>query len=113
MSERKLPSRKRKFSKGRAIRVSDLVYDTLNVQRYGRSWDTMLRRTLGLPDRRGNAQPLVEGMLEVLTGTFILKLNGTTWEELEQTTARLAVHAARKWQKPTDPPPALRMREIR
>ncbi len=112
MFERKLPTRKRKFTKGKAVRVSDLVYSTLDKKRYGKSWDAMFRRMLGLPDRRGVILPLVEGMLEVMTGIFVLKLEGTSWSEVEETAFKLADAVAKKKDLPTYRPP-LKMRELR
>lgn len=118
MSERKLPSRRRKFTKGRAIRVSDLVFKTLEASRRQRglpearirSWDATMRRMLGLPDRTGRTQPLVEGMLEVTTGVFLLKLEGTSWPELEETAFKLATKIAEK-KKMVKIAPPIRMRE--
>lgn len=76
MAERILKNRKRrKASKGQLIRVSDAVAHTLS-KTYARdnnrnlSWDVVLRRLLGLPDRKGMPQGLVEGYLEVNTGKF-------------------------------------------
>lgn len=112
MSERKLVGRRRKFSKGKAIRVSDLVYDFLDKQRRQRSWDEFFRRMFGLPDRKGVSHPLVEGMLETTTGLFLLKLESTSWEELEQTAFRMAESIARKKQLKSATVP-LRMREAR
>jgi len=112
MSERKLASRKRKFSKGHAIRVSDAVYAVLDKQRHGKSWDGMFRRMLGLPDRKGITQPLVEGMLETTTGLFVLKLGDTTWPELEETAFKLAASIAEKRKLRAAQTP-LRMRELR
>lgn len=111
VSERKLVNRKKRFSKGRAVRVSDLVYETLDKQRRGKSWDVLFRKLLGLPDRAGNPQTLVEGMLEATTGMFLLKLPGATWSELEETAYKIAHKAAeRKRSKRIEKP--LRMREL-
>lgn len=116
-AERKLINRKRKFSKGQLLRVSDAVYAALNIkrvghtQRTGRSLDATLRRMLGLPDRNGRPQPLIEGMLETTTGLFILKL-GATWGEVEETTYKLA-HAVAQKRKMRAISPPVRMREIR
>lgn len=103
MGERKLPARRRKFSKGKAIRVSDLVYDTLDASRRRgvnidkiRSWDSTLRRMLGLPLRNGKQQTLIEGMLDVTSGVFMLKLDQTPWSDLEQMAYRLADIYAKK-----------------
>ena len=112
MSERKLRARKRRFSKGRRIALSDLVFEALSKQLRGRSWDAFFRHVFGLPNRKGVAFPLVEGMLEVTTGTFILKLKDATWPETEETANKFAEVAARKKQLKTYAP-ALRMREIR
>lgn len=111
MAERKLPARKRKFSKGSAIRVSDLVYANLDKGRRGRSWDSFFRKLFGLPDRLGNEQPLCEGMLETTTGLFLLKLPGTTWNELEETAYKAAHNAAAQKQSKRIEKP-LRMREV-
>lgn len=75
MSERVLTNRRRRASKGKPIRVSDLVYNTLQKKRANNSkesWDCLFRRMLGLPDRRGNEQPLVEGWLEITTGQMYI-----------------------------------------
>lgn len=109
--ERKLRSRKRRFSKGRRIAISDLVYDTLNRSRRC-SWDTLLRRMLGLADRNGDAQPLIEGMLETTSGMFMLKLPGGTWSELEETAYKMADQIARKRRMMKLSPP-IRMREVK
>lgn len=111
MAERKLPSRKKKASKGRAIRVSDAVYDTLDGQRKKRSWDWLLRRMLGLDDRAGNPQPLIEGMVEVLTGRFFLLTPEKTWEDVETDAYELAIITAAK-QKLKRVPRPLKMREL-
>lgn len=111
MGERKLVSRKRRAPKGKAIRVSNLVYETLDRVRHGRSWDCAMRRMLGLPDRAGKPQPLVEGMLEVITGMFVLKLNSATWTEVEDTTYKLADYAAKRKKLRAETP--IRMRELR
>lgn len=112
MSERKLGNRKRRASKGKAIRVSNLVYETLDMSRRQRSWDCMFRRMLGLPDRAGRNQALVEGMLETTTGLFLLKLEQTAWPELEETAFKMAEAARRRNKQPTVSAP-LRMRELR
>ena len=117
MAERKLRSRKRKFSKGKRIAISDLVYVQLDsARRIGRqrplSWDAYLRRIVGLADRKGRKQGLVEGMLETTTGLFVLRLNDTAWSELEEVAFKLATEIARKKQMRTISPP-LKMREIR
>lgn len=70
-----------------------------------------MRRMLGLPDRKGRPQPLIEGMLEVMTGLFILKLEGTSWTELEETAFKLADQVARQRKVKVSAP--LRMKELR
>lgn len=111
MAERKLRNRRRKPDAGHVIRASSDVYKILNQRRKGRSWDCFLRRMLGLPDRAGNDQPLIEGMLEVTTGVFILKLSDATWDEVEDIAWKIAGKAAekKKLQRVERP---LRMREI-
>lgn len=111
MGERQLSNRRKKASKGSVIRVSDLVYDTLNKARHGRSWDWLFRRLLGLPDRSGNAQPLIEGMLETMTGHFLLKQPGKSWAELEEDAYEIAIITAakRKVKRVSKP---LKMREL-
>ncbi len=115
MSERKLRNRRKRFSKGRAIRVSDLVFDTIDKARksggHRTSWDCFMRRMLGLPNRAGVTQPLVEGMLEATTGIFVLKLGETSWAELEETAYKLADRIARTKKITMQQP--LRMREMR
>jgi hypothetical protein len=117
MSERKLKSRKRKFSKGKRIAISDLVYAQLDsARRTGRprplSWDAYLRRICGFPNRKGQSQALVEGMLETTTGLFVLRLNGTTWSDVEEVAFKLATEMARKNNRRTISQP-LKMRELR
>lgn len=111
MSERKLKNRRRKASKGKAVRVSTLVYDTLDQRRGRKSWDHFFRRVFGLPDRAGRSQNLVEGMLEVHSGMLLLKMPNTTWAEAEETAYKLADKVAAK--KKVNMMPPLRMREIR
>jgi hypothetical protein len=111
VAERKLRNRKKRFSKGKAIRVSDLVYATLDIHRRARSWDWMLRRMLGLPDRAGNAQPLLEGYLEVTTGQFFLRAPGEDWEEAEMNANELAIRIAAKQRSKRVLRP-IRMREL-
>lgn len=110
--EKKLPSRKRKkASKGREIRISDLVYSTLDPLRKNHSWDSLLRKLLGLPDRAGNEQILVEGMLEVMTGKFLLKTKEISWHKLEEDAYEIAfLAAAKKGAKRVSKP--LKMREL-
>lgn len=111
MSERKLRNRKRRASKGRAIRVSTIVYAHLDKARRGRSWDAYLRKLFGLPDRAGNNQPLIEGCLEATTGIFVLRLAGATWPEVEETAWKIAHRAAMK-QKSKRTQAPIRMREL-
>ena len=120
-TERPLPNKKRKpANQGRVIRVSTLVYDTLNELRTvregrelyrTRSWDKTLRALLGLPDRRGRPQPLIEGMLEVATGLFLLKLPQTPWEDLERLTYKIATTKLRR-ERVTKTMRPIRMREL-
>jgi len=50
-----------KKQKGKVIRVSELTYGLLAKKRQSKmSWDALLRRQFGLPDKRGNPQPLGE-----------------------------------------------------
>lgn len=92
--------------------MSDLVFGTLDARRAGRSWDGTLRRMLGLPDRSGNPQQLVEGVLEVHTGTFILKAPDVAWEDAEKIACRIAaVYERKKLLRYSDKP--VRMREVR
>lgn len=117
MSERKLPTRRRKFSKGKAIRISDLVYDTLDAGRARSkhrpySWDSLLRRMLGLPDRSGRTQPLVEGILETTTGMFVLKMQNVTWDEIEELAYKVA-HTAMMRKKAKAISPPIKLREFR
>ena len=111
MAERKLRSRRRKSTKGKEIRISNLVYSTLNKYRKGHSWDALFRKLLGLPDRAGNEQPLVEGMLETMTGKFFLKLPDIKWDKLEEDAYEIAIlTAARRGAKRVSRP--LKMREL-
>lgn len=111
MQERKLPTRKRKAKKGKSIRVSDLVFETLDKTRRGKSWDSLFRKLLGLPDRAGNDQILVEGMLEVTTGKFFLKLQDSTWDQLEEDAYEVAIiNAAKQKSKRVARP--IKMREL-
>lgn len=119
MAERKLKSRRRRrANKGKIIRVSNLVYDTLEVQRTTgvhkdkvKSWDCYLRRMLGLPDRNGKPQLLVEGVLEAMSGTFILKYTDATWSEVSEIAYKMADQIARKRKVRMEVP--VRMREVR
>jgi hypothetical protein len=111
MAERKLPSRRKKASKGKVIRVSNLVYEMLNKQRYGKSWDNLFRKMFGFPDRAGNTQPLVEGVLETMTGKFLLKDVDMKWDRLEEDAYEIAIlTAARRKEKRVSRP--IKMREI-
>lgn len=108
--ERKLKTRKRRVSSGRAVRISNAVINYLEKRRQGlRSYDALLRRMFGLEDWRGNPQPLVEGCLEVTTGKFFLKT--TNWDDVEAQANGAAVIAAvaRKTKKVNKP---IRLREI-
>lgn len=109
--ERKLKNRRPKANKGRAIRVSMTVFDSLNEKRQDRSWDAFLRQLLGLPDRKGFANPCVEGMLETTTGMFLLKMPNTSWDKLEETAFKLAHKMAEKKQTGRINYP-IRMREV-
>lgn len=111
---RKLPNRKVKFSKGVAIRVSDLVFlelQKMQPQQHPKSWDCIFRRMLGLPDRRGNSQTLIEGILETITGRFFLREPHKSWNTLEQNAYEIAFLAAAK-QKLKIVPKPIRMREL-
>lgn len=111
MAERKLPIRKRRFSKGREIRISDLVYSTLDKGRRGQSWDAYLRKLIGLPDRSGNPQPLAEGIVETITGRFYLKQVGMTWLKLTEDAYEVAITEAAKRRLYPVPKP-LRVKEM-
>lgn len=110
-SERKLRNRKKKASLGRVIRVSDLVYETLDAQRKRRSWDYHLRRLLGLPDRAGNEQVLIEGVLEILSGKFFLKEPSIAWGDVEQDAYETGFVAAAKLKRRYVPKP-IKLREL-
>jgi len=111
MAERKLPSRRRRAPKGKVVRLSNLVYDTLNKQRQGKSWDCFLRKIFGLKDRGGNSQVLIEGILETVTGKFFLLEPDMTWDELEEKAYEIAFleTAKRKMKRVSKP---LKMREL-
>lgn len=111
MSERKLVSRKRKPPKGKPIKVSAVVYNTLDLMRRGRSFDCTLRRMLGMPDKEGKEQPLIEGMLDVTSGLFMLKMPQASWPELEETAYKLADVFAKQNRKRLQAP--IKMRELR
>ena len=106
MNEIALRNRKRKkASKGKPIRVSDLVYNTLNSQRLNKrslSWDAFMRIILGLPNRKGEVKPLLEGWLEVNSGQFYLN-------EKDANGAAVVLMAKKKTKKYLKP---IRMREV-
>lgn len=111
MAERKLPARRRRASKGREIRISDLVYKTLNEHRGEQSWDALMRKVLGLPNRRGICKILLEGILEPMTGKFFLRPPDVPWSEVEMDAREVGIGEAvkRKTRKVAAP---LRMREL-
>lgn len=111
MKERKLKSRRKRASKGKAIRVSDMVCTALDKARKGKSWDSLLRKMLGLPDKFGNEQILIEGILEVMTGKFILKSPNTSWDKLEEDAYEIAILTAAKLKSKRVGRP-LKMREL-
>lgn len=105
MSERKLKARKRsrRAVTGKPVRLSNLMLNYLAPRMKGlRSYDAYLRKAFGLPDWRGNKQPLVEGYLEVTTGKFYVV-------EAEANGAAVVEAVKRKTKKVNKP---LRMREI-
>ena len=103
---------RRRISKNQTVRVSREFIRLVAGRRRSRPWDVWLRIAFGLPDRWGRPQPSTEGMLETTTGIFIVKLHGTSWEELEQMVYRAAEQLARKkgLKNPCTP---VRMQEIR
>lgn len=107
---RKLRNRKRRKNSGRPVRLSNAVLECIRHKlQDSRSVDAYFRRVFGLPDWRGNEQPLIEGCLEPTTGRFFLKQ--TDWEQTEQAAYETAMLEAarlrtRKVLKP------IRMREI-
>lgn len=111
MAERKLPIRRKRASKGAVIRLSDRIYNLLDIQRRGRSWDSLFRRLLGVEDRAGNPQPLIEGVLETSTGKFLLRHVDTTWEKLEEDAYEIAILEAAKAKSKRISKP-IRMREL-
>lgn len=117
-AERKLRNRRKRFSKGRVLRVSDLVYATLTQEMRRNhdeklSWDCALRRLLGLPDREGRAQPLIKGILEQSTGRFLPKAPEQSWNALEEDAYELALVAnAAAWPAVKFVPKPLRFREL-
>jgi hypothetical protein len=110
MSERRLRTRKRKASSGRAVRLSNALLDFLEPRRRGlRSYDAYFRRVFGLPDWKGDPQQLLEGCLEVTTGRFFPKTTG--WDQAEEDAYEVAIlEAAKKKTKKVNKP--IRMREI-
>lgn len=113
MGERALTNRRRRASKGNVIRVSDTILDFLQKQRHGRSFDCMFRRMFGFPDRLGNEQPLIEGMLEVESGVFVLKLPSATWDETETVAGKLAALRGKPGARLEPSRRPIRMREWR
>lgn len=111
MAERKLSNRRKRSDKGEVIRVSRLVYEALNSARRARSWDSYFRRMFGFPDRNGNEQTLIEGMLEVQTGTFVIKCDDATWAEVEELVYKLAWKRAEQLKSKRIEKP-LKMREL-
>lgn len=108
---RKLSNRKRRASKGRVIRVSDALFLALNKNRGTRSWHALLRLIFGLPNRRGEVRPLVEGLLEVTTGKFYLKTPEKAWRAVEEAAYETAIiAAARARTKKVNNP--IRLREL-
>jgi hypothetical protein len=97
MSERKLAIRKKKNPKGRIVRVSNDVFNVLNRRRpKDMSWDSFMRKMLGLPDRSGNPQNIVEGYLEVTTGRFLPLTPDKNWRTLAEEAYEIAIVAAAK-----------------
>jgi hypothetical protein len=112
MAERTLPVRRRKKADpGKPIRVSKLVFATLDKDRGRLSWDCFFRRMLGLPTRKGKEQPLIEGALDPHSGILTLRLNGTSWREVEDVARQIGEHSASFHRRPSQSP--IRMREIR
>ena len=98
-----LRNRRKRASKGSPIRVSDEVRAHLEKKRQGRtSFDSLLRRMLGLPKRSGEKQPLVEGWLEITTAKFFL-------DEADANGAAVVAAAKAKTKKINKP---IRMREV-
>lgn len=111
--ERKLTGRRRRKKQtdyGRAVRLSDLLLNFVERRREGmRSYDAWFRKQFGLPDWKGNLQPLIEGYLETTTGQFFLRTN--SWDEAEQAAYEVSILAAAKAKvKKINRP--IRMREI-
>ncbi len=104
MAEKVLRSRRRrKASKGRVLRVSDDVFAYLNRKRAKRSFDCLFRTLLGLPDREGIPQPLLEGWLEITSGRFFFNAAEARGEAV--------MAAARAKSKSVNKP--LKMREVK
>lgn len=96
--------KKAKKSKGRVIRVSDAVYAALvrKKQPSRMSWDSLLRKMLGMPDRRGREQKLYEGY-------FVPGL-GKVFEELPKARGEAVKYAVLRGSK--KPPKPIPVREI-
>ena len=80
-NEKVLRGRKRKkASKGEAVRLSDAVIAYLNRQNNNRglSYDALMRKLFGLPDRKGASQRLIEGYLIPASGAFHLRTKDYT-----------------------------------
>lgn len=111
-NERRLKVRKRsrRAITGKPVRLSNLMLNYLAPRIKGlRSYDAYLRRAFGLPDWRGNKQPLAEGCLEVTSGKFYLKID--SWDEVEaEANGAAVVEAVKRKTKKVNKP--LRMREI-
>jgi hypothetical protein len=112
VAERKLRARKKRAYSGRAVRLSNALLAVLDRERRRgkvRSYDALLRSYLGMPDWRGNPQPLVEGCLETTCGQFYLKVG--SWDEVEAlANGRAVLEAVKRKTKKVSKP--LRMREI-
>lgn len=106
-----LKNRKRNWSPGKVIRVSDEVYAFLDSERLKQSWDVHMRKLLGIPDRSGNKQPLLEGVLETSTGKFFAKNKEMDWETMVQDAYEVSIIEAAKKKKRCAEKPR-RMREL-
>ena len=104
--------RRKKATVGQVIRVSDVVHAELMEKRSSnQSWDVFFRKMLGLPDRYGKQQNLIEGVLEVISGKLLLKVPGKTWDILEEDAYEIAfLTAAKRGMKKISRP--IKMREI-
>ena len=94
--------------------MSDHVFTELNKMQpviKKKSWDSILRKLLGLPDRQGNKQILIEGVLETITGQFLLKESRRAWNTLETDAYEIAFFAAAK-RKLKQVPKPIKMREL-